>query len=319
MPSDPSALLETTTGATAGLVAIIGGMLVSRYIGLESEQQGAQRSLKALHARLMAARERADKAREELVTQEHDSLVKDEEVRNAIFKSTTISEMMSHLVFNHENTRFGSGRDLFGFMSQIHAEISHAKSILEETLSASADSGDSQFQSWQLLFNNLKRVTSDGDPRFEWIWEKCVTIARTEMLAKDKAFSVGVGRFVIHKHPDAVSSETFQKIDAARRQEELVSAWERATQKVEDLQLEYSHLKQVRDAVVKPSTQFWVGLTVLCYPTVVSIGYPVWIMSKSVSEIENHATRVMYLFFSSLLVLIGYFFYIGIRLLRKRQ
>lgn len=57
---DPNPLLSTTATATAALVAIVGGLLVSRVINLASERSGLEQRLADLRARLSAAQVRSD-------------------------------------------------------------------------------------------------------------------------------------------------------------------------------------------------------------------------------------------------------------------
>lgn len=54
--ADSSALLTTCASAGATLVAIVGGLLVSRYVSLESDRQAAQRRVNELTGRLEQAR-----------------------------------------------------------------------------------------------------------------------------------------------------------------------------------------------------------------------------------------------------------------------
>ncbi|MEE6296625.1 hypothetical protein [Georgenia wangjunii] len=57
--SDSEALLATCAGAGATLVAIVGGLLVSRYLTLESEALGARKLAQSLEEKLNGARRRA--------------------------------------------------------------------------------------------------------------------------------------------------------------------------------------------------------------------------------------------------------------------
>lgn len=58
--SDSGILLSTCAGAGATLVAIVGGLLVSRYLTLESESLGAKKSVQSLEKKLDGARNQAD-------------------------------------------------------------------------------------------------------------------------------------------------------------------------------------------------------------------------------------------------------------------
>jgi hypothetical protein len=64
--TDPAPFLSTVILASAALVAIIGGLLVGRFVSIDSEQQGSQKLLDDASGRLDRARERAEEARKEL-------------------------------------------------------------------------------------------------------------------------------------------------------------------------------------------------------------------------------------------------------------
>lgn len=60
--TDSSALLSTCAGAGATLVAIVGGLLVSRYLSLESEALSAKKLVGSLEDKLQSARVRAQES-----------------------------------------------------------------------------------------------------------------------------------------------------------------------------------------------------------------------------------------------------------------
>lgn len=64
---DPNPLLTTTATAAAALVAIVGGLLVSRVINLASERSGLEQRLTDLRARLTSAQTRSDDFEERLL------------------------------------------------------------------------------------------------------------------------------------------------------------------------------------------------------------------------------------------------------------
>ena len=64
---DPNPLLTTTATATAALVAIVGGLLVSRVINLAAERSGLEQRLTDLKARLTSAQTRSDDFEERLL------------------------------------------------------------------------------------------------------------------------------------------------------------------------------------------------------------------------------------------------------------
>ncbi len=67
MHTDPGPFLSTIITASAALVAIIGGLLVARFVGLDTDEQTNRRVLADAATRLASARRRAAEARGHLV------------------------------------------------------------------------------------------------------------------------------------------------------------------------------------------------------------------------------------------------------------
>jgi hypothetical protein len=56
--ADPNAFLSTVAAVSATMVAIVGGLLVARFVAIDGEQQGAQQLLNEAQGRSMTARQR---------------------------------------------------------------------------------------------------------------------------------------------------------------------------------------------------------------------------------------------------------------------
>jgi hypothetical protein len=61
--TDPFPFLSTIILASAGLVAIVGGLLVAPFVTLDSDQRGSRKVLADATARLKSAQQRAEEAR----------------------------------------------------------------------------------------------------------------------------------------------------------------------------------------------------------------------------------------------------------------
>ena len=59
VPVDPASFLSTVILASAALVAIVGGLLVARFVGLDSDQQASRKLLVDAEDRLTIAARRA--------------------------------------------------------------------------------------------------------------------------------------------------------------------------------------------------------------------------------------------------------------------
>jgi hypothetical protein len=62
----PDPFLSTITSISAALVAIVGGLLIARFVTLDGDQQGATKVLAEAEERAPTARRRADDAQQRL-------------------------------------------------------------------------------------------------------------------------------------------------------------------------------------------------------------------------------------------------------------
>ena len=67
VPVDPAPFLSTVILASAALVAIVGGLLVARFVGLDSDQLTSRKLIADAEDRLAVARRRADAAQRDLI------------------------------------------------------------------------------------------------------------------------------------------------------------------------------------------------------------------------------------------------------------
>ena len=87
--ADPTPYLSSMTATSAALVAIVGGLLVARFVGLDSEQQGAQRLVDEAEERLELARRRAAEARLVVTRWEATDFLEDPRVLDAVMNGVT--------------------------------------------------------------------------------------------------------------------------------------------------------------------------------------------------------------------------------------
>jgi len=89
VPVDPAPFLSTVILASAALVAIVGGLLVARFVGLDSDQQTSRKLLADASDRLAIARRRADAARQDLIRWRAQDFLDEEDVAGAIADGQT--------------------------------------------------------------------------------------------------------------------------------------------------------------------------------------------------------------------------------------
>jgi hypothetical protein len=84
VPVDPARFLSTVILASAALVAIVGGLLVARFVGLDSDQQTSRKLLSDASERLTIARRRAEAATQNLLRWRAADFLDEEGVAGAI-------------------------------------------------------------------------------------------------------------------------------------------------------------------------------------------------------------------------------------------
>ena len=67
MPTDPTPFLSTIVTTSAALVAIIGGLLVAKFVGLDSEERSSRKVVADAAERLEVARTREQVAWREVL------------------------------------------------------------------------------------------------------------------------------------------------------------------------------------------------------------------------------------------------------------
>lgn len=84
VPVDPASFLSTVILASAALVAIVGGLLVARFVGLDSDQQASRKLLVDAEDRLTIAARRAALARQDLIRWHAEDFLDDNDVAAAL-------------------------------------------------------------------------------------------------------------------------------------------------------------------------------------------------------------------------------------------
>lgn len=70
MPIDPTPFLSTIVLTSAALVAIIGGLLIAKFVGLDTDQRVSRKLIADATGRLKDARERAQEAEQQVLQRE---------------------------------------------------------------------------------------------------------------------------------------------------------------------------------------------------------------------------------------------------------
>lgn len=134
---DPNPLLTTTATAAAALVAIVGGLLVSRVISLATERSGLEQRLTDLQAQLTAAEARRDAFEDRLLRWD---------VQEVLWEG---------------REQFAQGGDL-----DIQAMIDEAR--VDRTVAEVQSFVEEEVERYQAIREHLESVFADGHPGFSF-------------------------------------------------------------------------------------------------------------------------------------------------------
>ncbi len=299
MTTDPTPLLSTVAASSATLVAIVGGLLVARFVTLDSEQQGAQHLLDDAELRQVLAVRRAEESTSALKNYEINQFV-DRKVIEEIGLGTTNIEELRGISDYYTNL---SDEELSAVVDQISSEFELARETLPELLvDQSADPED-----WNTFKSHAELP--------EMIWEEAWEITYQDGRASENSeadVSV-VGQSSYHSLFKPIISPSLKMMTPPeyvtmriRRRDELRSGQDRARQHAEDISIEVARLGRARDAIVRPRG-LRQGLTILIYFAIVGVISPIWILSRAPTNLTHTMGVVVFgLFLSGLASLLGY-------------
>jgi hypothetical protein len=312
MAIDPTPLLSTIASSSAGLVAIVGGLLVARFVTLDSEQQGAQRVLDDAEARLATARQRAGKATGRVLRWDAWDFLSNRSVMEAINEGV---EDLAELRRRGDATRL-TDEELQPFLREVRGELARAHEVLEGVVPA-----------YKHLETRLWHVFQRSTPSLPEIgWDLAWEIA-FEQIVDRREFESPRGKFGLggpidlpgRLPPIRLPTDTDWEAIRARRRDDLVANRERAEQQVEDLESEVQRLRQARDAVVRPQGLGW-GLVILGYFAVVGVVVPILLMSRGPQDLTPRMGTLLFAgFCSGLVALLGYMAVLALRLSRRHR
>jgi hypothetical protein len=189
VPTDPAPFLSTIILASAGLVAIIGGLLVARFVGLDTDERSNRRVLVDAAERLASARRRAADARDNVLTWEARSFLNDSDILDAIGQGTSEPEPLRRL-----KDYPLSDQELRPFVAEVVKEFSLARQVLAGHLPAPDED-------WE----RFRRATP-GLPqtRWPWVWQK-------------------VFEEIIEEHAEEIARQRAEEAAAARRRHPLAA------------------------------------------------------------------------------------------------
>jgi len=300
VPTDPAPFLSTITTASSALVAIVGGLLVARFVTLGSEQEGAQRVLVDAEARLAVVKTRAEEAHGKRLHFDLDYFFSREvivAVSNGVVDAARLREVGRYSVL--------TDAEIENYAVVVAEELSRAGETCRALLSSD---GMPEPSGWE----DFRRTHPELQIEIEEAWEIKFAVLTLPPVRSRNLPGLGFGRL-----PSMVTSESLSDAVILRRgmrRDALKAQEERSQQQLEDLEGEVARLRQAREAIVRPKG-LALGLVILIFFTVVGVAVPLFIMSTAPKDLTSTmADTVFSLFTAGLVALLCYMTVLALRL-----
>jgi hypothetical protein len=339
VPTDPAPFLSTIALASAGLVAIVGGLLIARFVSLDSDQRGSRKTMDEARARLDSARQRARDARDNHLDW-HAGLFFRGPVLKALSKGISDPAVLMRLDVGWPFTE----QELQPYAADVAGEFVRARATLAEHESAIDQFGG--LDAW----DDFRRVTSDL-PEIRWgrVWEEAFDEIKLEHLEEQastdrrararrrrereqraRSSPLGFNLPDLEGLAEQLATPSYaltglvtppttdHGVTRARREDELRTADDRARQQVEDYEAELARLRQAHAEIVRPDARLWWGVGILTGYAIAGVGLPMWVMSRGPSDLSQ-VRWVFYPFAIGLAALIIYIIVYLAKLTRTPQ
>jgi hypothetical protein len=337
MSVDPAPFLSTVILASAALVAIVGGLLVGRFLSLDSDQQTSRKLRADAADRLAIARRRAKKAREKLIRWEAWDFFGERPVAEAVSSGETDPSNLRGLAstdLTDDELRFALGQVEVD-RSSLHEWLSTGE-ISERVRAADYewrefshdDMPDLNYQNLaEYIFDvfaeqlakedEAKRIEEMRQPSPSGIKIADPAIRLYQSInaaSKTKSNMPPDIPFTLFTPPRSDSANLIE----ARRHDDLLESLARAIQRVEDLEEELTRLGQQHADIVKPDIRLWWGVIILIAYAIAGVAVPLWVMSNGPTNLQN-VRWIFWPFAIGLALLIGYITAYMITLTNRRR
>lgn len=296
------------------LAAIVGGLLVARFVSIDSDQQTSRQVLTDARERLNAARERAAGAWKEILDQDADDFFSSAEVIDAVTRGLTAPhDLMRAADWYH------SENDLRPYAEQVAAEYRSARDILP----ALVTEPDAEWDEFRRGATSLPQV------RWPLVWEHvyqeiAVKLSTPEARRREAdRRKADADRLIWRSAMDPAvtpldsSALTFRLAQipatrkaSGRRIETLLTNHQVALQQVQDFEGELRRLQTAHAEIVRPDARLWWGVGIVLAFAMVGIALPLWIMAQG----PKNLTSIGWLFWPFAVALAALLVYIVVYL-----
>jgi hypothetical protein len=325
---DPTPFLSTIVTTSAALVAIIGGLLVAKFVGLDTDQRASRTILTGARERLQLARDRAQAASQAILRWDAERFFRTPEVVEEVVDKGVVSpaELMRIASWPHEP------EELAPFVTEAAEEAAGAR----ETITPRIRSDDVFWSDFRCRCTDLPEI------RWPRVWEHVYDGIARERDEAERAAAEARRRAAPPKSPIesqldmlnewprheqqqhalmaklAVAEPAADYVAiAARRSDDLRANHERAQQQVGDLEAELRRLEQEHAEIVRPDARLRWGIVILIVFTALGVVLPLRVMASGPHDLAS-VRWVFYPFIGSLALLIGYIVVYLVQLTRKK-
>ena len=320
-PSDVNWLLSALAQASAAMIAIIGGLLVSRYVALHSEQQAARRRLSDLQRRSIEAGDRLASARAELALFYIDDVVLDSRMYRALLDNDLHLSVRDALDAVSDD---GDGLDvellekrLVELADELRTALGSISPLVPESL---------EHETWQ-EFRRENRLEIGQREVWEWAYEEFCRYRRAQaqkaeaqkrsplagaLAGMDRSFMWNIGSVPDLRgiRPVIESQHEVARVSALRARVDSAEADVRA------LDQEQRLAGETLEATRQPEG-FGLALQVLTTLAVLGMGIPVIVMGTEVVSLPWMARAAVILAFALGVALLLRFLFVYASFLRE--
>ncbi|SIT00446.1 hypothetical protein [Salimicrobium salexigens] len=284
---DLNVLISSIITATAALVAIIGGFLVSRVISLSSERSTIERRLREINNNISVKEEMYDRTNITLLEEDADDFIT-EHHKDLVFTDKSIEQLINESDYNGF-----TNEELDPFIKQFNSIKNEVRTIIQKHESdvIPANINDIINGKADLIYPDKKS------------WYELVYDAIYKNLEKERPANKW-GAFPTLPSFDLPS---FKSAGEIQRYNNMVKERDELDDDLRALRVQEKEQQKILNDYGTPRGM-WGGLGVLVYACIVGIAYPSTFLPYPIDFYDDVETKwfLLILFFSELIVLFAY-------------
>jgi hypothetical protein len=284
-PINLDSLISTVAASTAAIVAIVGGLIISRLLSLSSEKNGVVRRLRELVADVGTLQQQSDEISEFLLRDDAEDFIKDH-AKDLVLDGTPFEELV-----DVHNYPYRTVEELRPFIQMFEEVKEDFYKIVERDDFDLPEEFDYFFKNEKLAF-----------PERRFYYKTIFREFDKELLRRTK------GPYGSVKYMPMISTATVPSYSIQYYRQQKTER-DRLDGEIALLKKQIEVQRATLQAYGKPDG-VWSGLFVIMYSCLVSVVWPCMLLPYEVNRYNDQLTRwtILGFFFSALLAL---FVYIG--------